>query len=787
MADVKLKAFKFPGLNDNYTIPWDEADGLKSIQDSLEFSEHDGYFSDAGVIISPTAYAEKYTDLIRVNGKAKLLWEYSLTNSNYMWAACLPYNAQGVRIGSRQTLVVNETKKYKSGAITLPENADSIKFCYRSFGDTEVFKVYASNNNALLKLKNDVLGKNDTVIADYDVTSVSYTISDLGAGLYKIDATQLTSGDYIRCEFKAQDGTGRTIQTTKAYKGKSAYAYFDPGTYLLTLYIRVVPNQDSYSGHVTVTKVNNNNETAKEMLTGITKMPTVNSLGITSDLINVGKWWTAGGLGVNQTRTAIGLIHYTGLFTVKLTDYTNYKFAIIQYEVDDMSTVNSDTGWITSGERKVSNDFGRVFGVTLSRVDGATMTLADVASSGLTIIPDGDYYDKIVTLDDLKPFDEARHQYDSFAQELSADSIKANLSVFAGRFKPCYDHLFVNQSGASVIVPHESLFHIRLSKKLGYNTIEANVAATATDGVFIVNHLTSGKFGQYFNHVDGTTDISDISVNSKTWDWITENVRYVSQIPKYRVRPVRLEEFLGECKQQNIIPFITATNTTVIDIANKILGKGNYVAYGATRANCPDAIIYHWVTRTTEADILAYCESVGKPFIYGMANPTAFTDEQLKSIVGTLHKNGYMIGTSYADANWSKYSYLGFDFNGTQYLVNRIESGNLHNLDTLFGFDDFTFTNATETNGVLTYSAQGTLIPDIENTTYQVCMIDVELWFSGTVSISGLGLLGTQSYTSDGTYPVFVAVPIFNGSPKITITANSGTVIYDAKYKVSVV
>ena len=66
-------------------------------------------------------------------------------------------------------------------------------------------------------------------------------------------------------------------------------------------------------------------------------------------------------------------------------------------------------------------------------------------------------------------------------------------------------------------------------------------------------------------------------------------------------------------------------------------------------------------------------------------------------------------------------------------------------------------------------------------------MIDVELWFSGTVSISGLGLLGTQSYTSDGTYPVFVAVPIFNGSPKITITANSGTVIYDAKYKVSVV
>ena len=116
--------------------------------------------------------------------------------------------------------------------------------------------------------------------------------------------------------------------------------------------------------------------------------------------------------------------------------------------------------------------------------------------------------------------------------------------------------------------------------------------------------------------------------------------------------------------------------------------------------------------------------------MYGMANPTDFTDEQLRSIIDTLHTNGFSIGTSYADQSWYKYNYLGFDFNGTQTRINRIEAGNLYNIDSVFGCSDFTYTNATETDGVLTFSADGTLSPNVTETNLKVGGVDLEIWFN---------------------------------------------------------
>ena len=370
--------------------------------------------------------------------------------------------------------------------------------------------------------------------------------------------------------------------------------------------------------------------------------------------------------------------------------------------------------------------------------------------------------------------------------ELDINSIKnkSDLGIAPFKFKPCYDHLFVNR-GLNSNIPHESLYHVRLSRKMGFNIIEANVYPTS-DGVFIVNHLNSRAFGKWFHHVDESTDISATLVSDVTWDWIVENVRYNSSIPKYRTRPCRLEEFLSECRQQNIIPFITSTDIRVIEMADKYMGKDNYIAYNGSRANCPYSIIYHWVTKTTKEEILAYCESIGRPFIYGMANPTAFTDDELKDIVDTLHENGYWIGTSYADSNWHKYSAIGFDMNGTQGRVNRIESGNIANLDSICGFNDFTVTNAEEVNGVLTFNSDGTIIPNIDDLNYNVCMVDVEIDFNGSITIPIVGEhTSAVTYTNDGTIPFFVAIPIINGSPKFAIQVMSGTTINDIAFKAS--
>lgn len=382
-----------------------------------------------------------------------------------------------------------------------------------------------------------------------------------------------------------------------------------------------------------------------------------------------------------------------------------------------------------------------------------------------------------------------------------ANEVKANLETFEEslenitpnavqigsipfRFKPCYDHLFVNMAPGRITIPHESIYHVRLSKALGFNMIEANVASTA-DGVYIVNHLDHGAFGNFFDHVDGVTDISETLLSSVTWAWVEQNVRYHTSLAKYATRPCTLEEFLTECRQQNIIPFVTSTDSTVVEIVEQYMGKDNYVAYEGDRSKSPSAVIFHWKSLTTKAQILAYCESIGKPFVYGMANPTSFSDSELQDIIDTLHANGYWIGTSYADSLWYKYSYMGFDVNGTQWRVNRIESGNVCNLDSVFGFGEFSYSNAALTNGELVYSADGTISPTFTGGAMSVGMVDLQIEFNGTITVPRIGLHNSATYTSDGSIPLFIAVPILNDSPQITISVTAGTSIKDISYKVS--
>lgn len=360
-------------------------------------------------------------------------------------------------------------------------------------------------------------------------------------------------------------------------------------------------------------------------------------------------------------------------------------------------------------------------------------------------------------------------------------------AILASSLKPCYDHLFVNTYGNNIVIPCQSIYHLRISKRLGYKTIEANIYESS-DGVPFVHHLEDdGTLGRYFHHVDGVTDISDIVPSTKTAEWIVENVRYNSTIEKYRTSPVLLKDFLVECKKQEMIPFVTSVNTDVISMVSGIMGKDMFVAYRASRTNCPTAIIYQWKGLSTKEDIVSYCDSVGKPMIYGMSNYNSFTDEQLIDIVETLHKKGYFIGAAYADSNWNKLSGMGFDFNGALWSANRIESGNLHNLESIFGFNDFTFTGATESGGILTFTQAGTLTPDIENKVYPLATIDVELWFNGSVTFDAIGEMKSNlTITSDGSASVYRAIAIINGSTKFNLSVASGTEIYDIKFKASV-
>lgn len=504
---------------------------------------------------------------------------------------------------------------------------------------------------------------------------------------------------------------------------------------------------------------------------------------IDTPAIVFGSWARGGAVdGGNRGRTEY-LLKLKGSLSFGLGDYSKYKFGYMIYTSPDLSQY-TNSGWVTADVLNL--DFSAyAIGFSFAHLSGSGMIpqseLKEIQSL-FTISGSGYLFSLREEITSLQS------EVDTLESEV--ESLEGNPLPRIGanplRIKRCYDHLFVN-SKTDAVIPHESLYHIRVSKKFGFDVIEANVSVTS-DGVYVVNHLENYKFGGYFHHVDGTTDISDILLSSVTWDWVVENVRYNSTIPKYRTRPCRLEEFLQECRQQDLIPFITSSDTNVIAIADQYMGKDNYIAYGASREDCPHAIIYHWVSSlTTKEAILAYCENIGKPFIFGLGNVERFTDAGLKELVETLHENGYMISISYSDNNVHKYSAFGFDTIGTIRHINRIREGNLCNLNSVFNFSDFEYTNATLSNGILTFSSAGTIKPKIESINYPFCGFDIEFDMTGTVTIPAVGEQKTSyNLNSDGSYPVFCATPIINGSPAITINVASGTVIRDVFFKASV-
>ncbi|MDT3388861.1 MAG: hypothetical protein LIR46_14060, partial [Bacteroidota bacterium] len=378
--------------------------------------------------------------------------------------------------------------------------------------------------------------------------------------------------------------------------------------------------------------------------------------------------------------------------------------------------------------------------------------------------------------------------YDAFVSGFSVSTkgadIRNNVATCIDLFRTdrYYDHMLLNKtSGENVIIPLQSISSIYMSKRLGFKVLEANVVNTS-DGHYIVTHGDAGKFGNYFEHVDGETDISATAINSVTLDWIKTNVRYKSLYPKYRTAPPTLEEYLTVCKTLKMIPLIQITNREgVASIADAIMGKDNYIAYNGNR-RLNKGMIMIWRNITTKAEIIAECEKYGLPLMYGMDRPTVFTDEELTDIVETLHKKGIIIGfqdTYIAGALGQKYFQMGFDFCATTWEINDFMSGNIYNKVSDIDFSDFeTNGTVTDDNLVLT-SNQYVRIADqsVNFLSGVICYIR----FSGALDIRICDGFRTNAYTSDGSNYVRISAGALSKAPIISMTATSTTTIYEIK------
>ena len=391
------------------------------------------------------------------------------------------------------------------------------------------------------------------------------------------------------------------------------------------------------------------------------------------------------------------------------------------------------------------------------------------------------------------------HVGNSF-DEVPNNKVRSSIGSNAIRFDKYIDHLFSDgANGTNVKVPWESLIHVRISKRLGFKCIEANVHKLADDS-FIVMHgsSTSGyeAFGNSVYHVDGITDISAVAFADVTMDWVKTNVRFKSKIPKYRVAPSSLQEFLYECKKLGMIVYVQAISSDFavlkpeIDIVNEIMGKDNYILYvrpdgaNAQIRSYTSAPMGRWSNLESKDDIINWVKEMN-PCIYGMSNYNNFTDAQLKDIINGVHENNGLIFSAYVtELDKLRLFSLGFDFVSTKYCINRIESGNLCNLTADLSFDDFS-TTGTVTDNVLTLEADDTIAPsNILNAEYLsgACL---DIVFNGKIKITMGEFIDEVVIESDGSTIIPLSTYFLNAVPTFEISAIEETTVSLLTFKAS--
>lgn len=340
------------------------------------------------------------------------------------------------------------------------------------------------------------------------------------------------------------------------------------------------------------------------------------------------------------------------------------------------------------------------------------------------------------------------------------------------------DHLFVGQVTSSltqnIIIPCQSVFHVALSARLGYKYIECNVQKTATEGKYIVTHGSSGKFGKDFQTINGES-AEGVVIGNISYNDLRNGYKYISQIPAYEVPPTSLEEFLYACKENKIVPMVMYRDNTMLEIAKGIVGN-EMILYNGDHSVF-DGIVHTFHSFTTKEEIIAQCEKIGAPYLYGMGNPGAFTNSELVDIIDTIHKMGCLIGISsaYGLSQKQRCTELGIDFDGTDSQVNPFETGDIA---TLNSFDEFELSaSASINNGVLT-------IPEGSNVSSGAHSGGLIKWcckimFNGTLKIDN------KTFTSDGTHMVYVSGFKINEPHTLWIIAEANTVVTMLKYVVA--
>jgi hypothetical protein len=352
---------------------------------------------------------------------------------------------------------------------------------------------------------------------------------------------------------------------------------------------------------------------------------------------------------------------------------------------------------------------------------------------------------------------------------------------------PYYSHIFIDKIDADsdVVIPCQSVFDVQIAARLGFRFIEANVHKTATPGKYIVMHGVRGKLGGQVMRLDGSS-AEDVVIAETSFEDLMSNFVYRSKYAKYRTHITSLEEFLTECRRNNIAPMIQHVDEQEVEIIKSYMGN-NFIMYWGYREEFSGPILEYWGYKTAE-EILNRCRFMGDgaPYMYCMGNTRDFTDEQLSDICREVHKLGCYIGFAgtYEDrARSEKMLALGMDFSASGCEINEIASGNLCNLAADLSFDDFK-TKGKVVDHVLKLSEGQTLRPGVKLGREFLSGGSLHIMFRGKIKVDMGDYIHTE-FVSDGSRSTWISSYFLDQAPTFTITATEPTEILTMTYKAS--
>lgn len=361
---------------------------------------------------------------------------------------------------------------------------------------------------------------------------------------------------------------------------------------------------------------------------------------------------------------------------------------------------------------------------------------------------------------------------------------------------PYYAHYaantFIKDGQGRKAIASESLEDIAIMARLGYTIIEANIHKNASGDYVVIHGDTSNNpvtFGDEVIDISNSTLGSNIAISETTTEYMKENIRYNSEIEKYRTPVPTLEEFCQCCKENNISIFAGTADRDAIAICRRYLGS-NMILYNPDSAirEIYNGWVYIWNnSKTTTIDaLLEQADRYGAPYMCGIG-PNVLSNltenGELDNFIYAMHEKGYLVGVAavyQSEAQVRDFFRRGGDFAAAGHEVNPFESN--YELFDIDNADNITTTGII-TDGVATL-IEGQTLSCGSTTAIPLGKGSLTIRFSGTIKVL-FGSLATRTITSDGTEYINITDFFLNRKTQLVITANSDVNITSFVYKTS--